>query len=275
VFNLSRNIHEMSLSPLTAIVTGASSGIGTAIAKSLLLEGYRIAAVGRDIKRLKEAFSDQTDDNVKFIIADLATLEGCSFCISASLSALETSSLNLLVNNAGGGVMSQQWGSGFNVEAFDSVFALNVRAPALLLNAAVPALIEARGVCVNLSSVAGQRPFNGLGAYCMSKAAIDMFTQSAALELASKGVRVVGVAPGTVSTNFHVKAGMSSETAAEYYKASALTHPIGRVGQAEDIANAVMFLISPKASFITGTTLVVDGGRLLTSSTAPQLSASK
>lgn len=261
--------------PLTAIVTGASSGIGTAIAKTLLLEGYLIAAVGRDIKKLKEAFSDQTDDNVKFIIADLSTLEGCSYCISASLAALETSSLNLLVNNAGGGVLSQQWGSGFKVEAFDSVFALNVRAPALLLNAAVPALIEAKGVCVNLSSVAGQRPFIGLGAYCMSKAAIDMFTQSAALELASKGVRVVGVAPGTVSTNFHANAGMSSETAAEYYKASALTHPIGRVGQAEDIANAVMFLISPKASFITGTTLVVDGGRLLTSSTAPQLSASK
>ena len=106
--------------PLTAIVTGASSGIGTAIAKTLLLEGYRIAAVGRDIIRLKEAFSDQTDDNVKFIIADLSTLEGCSYCISASLAALETSSLNLLVNNAGGGVLSQQWGSGFKVEAFDS-----------------------------------------------------------------------------------------------------------------------------------------------------------
>ena len=255
----------------TAIVTGASSGIGTAIAHALLKEGWLIAAIGRDLQRLQAAFPDQS--NVKFIIADLSTLVGCSTCVHDSLKALETTSLNLLVNNAGGGILRQQWaGGGFSVEAFDAVFALNVRAPALLLNAAIPALIEAKGVVVNLSSVAGTRPFTGLGAYCMSKAAIDMFTQSAALELAPKGVRVVGIAPGTISTNFHKNAGMTTETSEEYYKASAFTHPIGRVGQAEDIANAVMFVISPTAaSFITGTTLVVDGGRLLTSSTAPQL----
>lgn len=256
----------------SAIITGASSGIGTSIALTLLTDGYRIAAVGRDVTRLQNAFKD-IDKNIFFIIADLSTLEGCNSCIVDSLKALETDKLDILVNNAGGGFLAQQWGSDtFSVESFDSVFALNVRAPALLLHASVPALIAAKGVVVNISSVAGTRPFNGLGAYCMSKSAIDMFTQSAALELASKGVRVVGIAPGTIETSFHENAGMSKETAIEYYKASALTHPLGRVGKSNDIAEAVKFLTSPSASFITGTTLVVDGGRLLTSSTAPQLS---
>jgi NAD(P)-dependent dehydrogenase (short-subunit alcohol dehydrogenase family) len=127
---------------------------------------------------------------------------------------------------------------------------------------------------INLTSIAGARPMTGLGPYCAAKAAADMLTRVQALELAPRGIRVVAVAPGTVATAFHEHAGMSAETAAAYYAASAGTHPIGRVGVPADVAELVAFLADgSKASFITGQTYYCDGGRLLTSSTAPQLAS--
>lgn len=257
----------------TAIVTGASSGLGAAIATKLLADGFAVAVVGRSAERMKAALSDHF--SLHLIEADLSTPAGCGAAIELSLAALKATALDVLVNNADAGTIGQHLGAGFTIDAFDEVFGLNVRTPFMLIHAAVEALSRAKGVVVNLSSVAASRPFQGMVPYCASKAAVDMLTQGAALELAPRGVRVVGVAPGTIRTHFHERAGMSAETAASYYAASASTHPIGRVGEAADVASAVSFLVEPRASFITGTTLVVDGGRLLTSATAPQLSAGK
>ena len=205
-----------------------------------------------------------------FIAADLATTAGCEELAARCAAGWgEGFALDLLVNNAGGGSIGQQLG-GASLEAFDYTMALNVRAPFLLTQLLLPRLRRG-SVVVNLSSVAAQRPFAGMAPYCMSKAAVDMLTKAAALELAPRGVRVVGVAPGTVETAFHSAAGMGDAVAASYYAASSATHPLGRVGRPEEVAEAVLWLSSGAAGFITGATLVVDGGRLLTSMTAPQL----
>lgn len=262
--------------PRCAIVTGGTSGIGLAVVRRLLRDGLRVLTTSRSAQRLAEAFPEEAAGAAPrpaVCVCDLATTAGCEAVAAAAAAAFgEGFSLALLVNNAGGGAIAQQVGRA-SMETFDATFALNVRAPFLLVQLLLPRL--ARGACVvNLSSVAAARPFAGMGPYCMSKAAVDMFTQAAALELAPRGVRVVGVAPGTVETAFHARAGMGEATAAAYYEASQRTHPLGRVGRPEEVAEAVAWLGGDGAGFITGTTLVIDGGRLLTSSTAPQLGAS-
>lgn len=257
-----------------ALVTGGSSGIGIAVVTKLLQEGYHVLTTGRNEERLKEAFttynlSTGVPNHLHFITADLSTNDGPSIVMNEVKRLFPV--LHVLVNNAGSGNVGQQIERA-SMALFDNTMTLNVRSPFALIQLAVPYFVPKESVVVNLSSVAAQRPFNGMGPYCISKAAVDMLTQSAALELAPKQIRVVGIAPGTIETSFHEHAGMSKETAQAYYSASAHTHPIGRVGNANEIGDIIMFVIDPvKASFITGSTFVVDGGRLLTSSTAPQL----
>jgi NAD(P)-dependent dehydrogenase (short-subunit alcohol dehydrogenase family) len=141
---------------------------------------------------------------------------------------------------------------------------LNLRAPFRLLRAAIPQLVARRGAVVNVSSVAGPRAFPGLAAYCVSKAALDQLTRCAALELAASGVRVNAVDPGVVVSNLHLRSGMAPEAYAAFLERSKQTHPLGRTGQAEEIAELVLFLASPRAGWITGETVCIDGGRHLT-----------
>jgi len=281
----------MSTPQRRAIVTGGSSGIGLAVCRRLLADGFLVATTSRSAARLEEAFPAAAVTAVTasaaaaasaatggasarplFIVADLATTAGCEEVAARCAEAWGAeAAIDLLVNNAGSGAIGQHLGKA-SIEAFDATFAINVRAPFVLTQLLLPRL-QRGSVVVNVSSVAAQRPFAGMGPYCASKAAVDMLTQSAALELAPRGVRVVGVAPGTIETSFHSNAGMGDAVAASYYAASSGTHPLGRVGRPEEIADAVAWLASGAAGFVTGTTLIIDGGRLLTSSTAPQLSA--
>jgi NAD(P)-dependent dehydrogenase (short-subunit alcohol dehydrogenase family) len=129
---------------------------------------------------------------------------------------------------------------------------------------ALPTLIERKGNIVNVSSVTGLRAFPGVLAYCVSKAALDQLTRCSALELAAKGVRVNAVNPGVVVTDIHKRGGMNNEEYAAFLERSKQTHPLGRVGSPEEIADLVLFLASDQASWITGATYSIDGGRAQT-----------
>ncbi len=117
---------------------------------------------------------------------------------------------------------------------------------------------------MNVSSVTGLRSFPGVLAYCVSKAGVDQLTRCAALELAAKGVRVNAVNPGVVVTDIHKRGGMTQEQYDAFLEHSKTTHPLGRVGQSPEIAELIFFLASDSASWITGGTYSIDGGRALT-----------
>jgi NAD(P)-dependent dehydrogenase (short-subunit alcohol dehydrogenase family) len=129
---------------------------------------------------------------------------------------------------------------------------------------ALPSIIERQGNIVNVSSVTGLRAFPGVLAYCVSKAGLDQLTRCAALELAGKQVRVNAVNPGVVVTEIHKRGGMSEEQYAAFLQHSKETHPLGRVGEASEIAELIFFLASERASWITGATYSIDGGRAQT-----------
>lgn len=257
-----------------ALVSGASSGIGKATVGRLLSAGFNVVASGRDAARVSAALSalpSEHANRVHVVAADLSTIEGPQALVAATLS-LSGGVLHALVNNAGFGMLGKTL-SEITAQDWDATFALNVRGPMLTLQAAIEALAAVRGVVINISSIAAARPLVGLSAYCAAKSSVEMLTKCAALELAPRGVRVICVAPGTVETNFHVAGGMPQAVAAQYYAASASTHPIGRVGTPDDVASLIGFLVGSDASWMTGTVVTVDGGRLLTMSTALQLAS--
>jgi len=133
-----------------------------------------------------------------------------------------------------------------------------------LMRAAVPHLIARHGAVVNVSSVTGLRSFPGVLAYCVSKAAVDHLTRCAALELAPKGVRVNTVNPGVVVSNLHRRGGMNEEQYAAFLERSRETHPLGRPGRAEEVAELILFLGTSRSGWMTGETIPIDGGRHLT-----------
>jgi NAD(P)-dependent dehydrogenase (short-subunit alcohol dehydrogenase family) len=138
---------------------------------------------------------------------------------------------------------------------------INLRSVFYLMQKCVPFLAETKGNIVNVSSVTGPRSFPGVLAYCVSKSAVDQLTRCSALELAEKGVRVNAVNPGVVVTNIHKRGGMNDEGYEKFLEHSKTTHPLGRVGEPAEIAELILFLASDKASWITGATYEIDGGR--------------
>ena len=149
-------------------------------------------------------------------------------------------------------------------QQWDEMMAINVTAPFRLMRAAVPHLQGSGASIVNVSSVTGIRAFPGVLAYCVSKSALDQLTRCAALEVAPKGIRVNAVNPGVVVTNLHRRGGMPEDAYSAFLQRSRETHPLGRPGEASEIADLVFFLASDRAAWITGETISVDGGRHLT-----------
>jgi len=244
------------------LVTGATSGIGRACALRFAAGGARIAAVGRNEDELSRLEKEAGSANNKTLLirADLSRTDEAERVVDQTVKA--AGGIDVLVNAAGhiatGSIEDT------TLEAWETMLNINLRAVFYLMQKAVPSLIQRRGNIVNISSVTGTRAFPGVLAYCVSKAGVDQLTRCAALELASKGVRVNAVNPGVVVTDIHKRGGMSEEQYEAFLERSKQTHPLGRVGQTNEIAELVFFLASDRASWITGSTYSIDGGRAQT-----------
>ncbi|XP_014101088.2 uncharacterized oxidoreductase TM_0325-like [Bactrocera oleae] len=251
----------MSLAGKVVIVTGASSGIGAATAEAFAKQGSKVVLVGRNEANLKatEAACKAANSKAELlsIIADVTV--DAERIINTTLEKF--GQLNVLVNNAGvdanGSILD------IDVDQFDRIFNANVRAIFLLTKHAAPHIAKTQGNIVNISSVTGLRSFANGSVYCTSKAAVDQFTRCIALDLAPMNVRVNAVNPGVVITDIHKRLGMSEEQYAKFLEHCKTTHPLGRVGQAKEVSDAIIFLASDSSSFITGANLSVDVGRQL------------
>jgi NAD(P)-dependent dehydrogenase (short-subunit alcohol dehydrogenase family) len=244
------------------VVTGASSGIGRAAAVLFGASGASVLAVGRDGDALAGTVAEIERRGGKGspLVADVTAAAAPSRIVGACLERY--GGLTTLVNAAG--IIATGRLDATTDDQWDTIMDINVRAPFRLMREASAALVAAKGSVVNVSSVNGLRSFPGVLAYCVSKSAIDQLTRCAALEFAAMGVRINSVNPGVTRTNLHRRGGMEEEAYGKFLERARETHPLGRPGEPDDVAEMIVFLASDRASFITGETIAIDGGRHLT-----------
>jgi NAD(P)-dependent dehydrogenase (short-subunit alcohol dehydrogenase family) len=252
-------MNERQFTGKVAFVTGATSGIGQACAIAFATAGAKVVCVGRKTEALAdvERRIRELGSEALTIKADLSLEQESERVVAKAISAF--GGIDVLVNAAGH--ISNGTIESTSLQAWDDMMNVNVRAVFQLMQKALPSLIERRGNIVNVSSVTGLRAFPGVLAYCVSKAALDQLTRCTSLELAAKGVRVNAVNPGVVVTQIHKRGGMDEEAYTAFLEHSKTTHPLGRTGRPEEIAALVLFLASDQASWITGATYSIDGGR--------------
>ncbi len=245
-----------------AIVTGATSGIGHATALRFAEAGARVAAIGRNEERLASVAEEirAAGGEAHTVCADVTREADAERIVAATIEKF--TKLDVVVNAAGH--ISNGTIENTSLEAWDAMLNVNLRAAFYLMQQAVPFLAQTGGNIVNVSSVTGLRAFPGVLAYCVSKAGLDQLTRCAALELAAKGVRVNAVNPGVVVTDIHKRGGMNEADYAAFLERSKQTHPLGRVGEAREVADLILFLASDRAAWITGATYSIDGGRAQT-----------
>jgi NAD(P)-dependent dehydrogenase (short-subunit alcohol dehydrogenase family) len=252
----------MSFFGKTVIVTGATSGIGRAAAEAFGRDGASTLLVGRHQTELDEvsAAIRAAGAQVAVCQADVTTADAPQQIVDAAIQAF--GQIDVLVNAAGviaSGTLEQT-----TDEIWDTMMAVNLRAPFRLMRAAAPHLAARKGAVVNVSSVNGLRSFPGVLAYNVSKAGVDHLTRCAAIEMAPRGVRINAVNPGVTVTNLHRRSGMGEPQYAAFLERSKETHPLGRPGQPDEIAALILFLASDRAGWMTGETIPIDGGRHLT-----------
>jgi NAD(P)-dependent dehydrogenase (short-subunit alcohol dehydrogenase family) len=219
-------------------------------------------AVGRTASALDEVAQELrgTPGACHTLEVDVTAAGAPDAIVAAAVSTL--GGITTIVNAAG--IIATGTIENTSDQAWDEMLDVNLRAPFRLMRAAVPHLTRSKGTIVNVSSVTGLRAFPGVLAYCVSKAGLDQLTRCAALEMAPHGVRVNAVNPGVTISNLHRRSGMNEAAYAAFLERSKETHPLGRAGQPDEIADLIWFLASDRSGWITGETISIDGGRHLT-----------
>ena len=239
-----------------AVVTGASRGLGEAIAQTLAADGAKLVLVARSKDKMEALAATLPNDPI-VIEADLAQEDSAANLAQAILS--ETDRIDILVNNAGVG--GRQKMGEVRADLLDYIMDINVRNLILLTSALTPALKASRGNIVNISSISAYTGALGQVPYATSKGAVNSFTRNASLDLGRSGVRINAVAPGVIDDGMWKTAfemGVDREKTMEAMRASLPLE--GRWGSAQDVANAVAWLASDKAGYVTGQVIRVDGG---------------
>lgn len=238
---------QSNLEGQRALVTGATSGIGRAVALQLAHDGAEVLVHGRDAARGAETVKEITDAGGKasFVAADLADPADVERLAS------DVGDVDILINNAGISAFGPT--AEFDPAVFDKMFASNVRAPFFLVAALAPAMAaRGHGSIVNLSSMAGGVGLVGGAAYGATKVSLEAMTRAWAAEYSASGVRVNAIAPGPVYT--------PTPSGREFITALGETTPMHRASEPEEIAEVIAFLASPRSSIITGAVIMADGG---------------
>ncbi len=238
------------------LVTGGTRGIGAAIAEDFAAAGARVVLTGRDGERAK-AVADRIGHDAVGIAYD-AGAPGAGTALTEWLTR-EVGRLDILVNNAA--ILKPHRIDRLNEAEFDMIFGVNVKAALFLCQALHPLLAAGgAGVIVNITAAGGHVPMAGIGAYCASKAAVINFTHTLAKEWAADGIRVNALTPGTVATDMILP--RDEERRAKFVADIAKDNLMGRMADPIEIARAARFLASGASSYMTGQTLIVDGGLL-------------
>jgi 3-oxoacyl-[acyl-carrier protein] reductase len=239
----------------TALVIGAARGIGEGIARRFVAEGAAVVIADTEVEAGRAAAA-RLGPAARFVEADVSTEVGAEGAVAAAIEAFGR--LDILVQNAG--IYPWSLISTITVEEWDRVLAVNLRGTFLAARAALPAM-QARsyGRMVFTSSITGPRvTMPGHGHYSASKAGINGFIKAAALEFSPYGITVNGVEPGNILTE-----AIREHRSPAYIRAMEEAVPLGRLGTPDDVATAALFLASEEAGYITGTTIIVDGGQTL------------
>ncbi|NIB38003.1 SDR family oxidoreductase [Pseudomaricurvus alkylphenolicus] len=238
-----------------AIITGGGSGIGAAIAKRFAAEGARVVICGRRLEPLQEVVTEITlaGGTAEAFSVDVSDEHAVNGLISNTVESY--GQLNILVNNAvsiAPGMLAEQ-----STESWRQNFTVTVDGTMFMMRAAYPHLKHSQGSVVNISSICGQLATPCMAAYSSAKSALTTLTRNAAVEWAPHNIRVNAVVPGAILTP-PTQAVMPTEDA---QKAGSALIPLKRIGDPVEVANAILFLASDEASYITGVALNVDGGR--------------
>lgn len=241
---------ENRLDGKVAIVTGASSGIGAAIAEAMAQAGASVVLVGRDTARLARVAAVCGEGHAT-VVVDVTAADAPVRIVERALDAFGR--IDIIVHSAG--VFEPRPFPESPVASLDEQWLVNVRAPYAITHAA-QAHLQSGASVIFISSIAGHIGFPNSAAYCTTKGAIEQLTKSLAVELAPRGVRVNAIAPG----NIHSPMNEEFFQSPEYERAMIERTPAGRVGVVEDVAPAAVFLASEAARYVYGVSLLVDGG---------------
>ncbi len=243
----------------TAIVTGAGTGIGRAIASRLHAEGARVVLAGRRRDKL---------DETAHLLGDRTLVVPTDVTAPAQVQALADAAakfgggrVDILVNNAG--VMRFAPLAQADEAHWQEMMDVNCWGPRRLMAAVLPAMRVGGGSIVNIASIAGEHAFPGAGAYGAAKRALRHISQVLAMEEAAHGIRVNVICPGVVQDTELLKGAVPPDRQAQFLTTFANLHPLGRNGQPDDVADAVLFFASDQSRWITGAVLPLDGGRHL------------